>query len=58
MDENTVKAYEIYEKQGQDGVLAAVRQSKLKIDKWGFCEPCEYLSPIYQNCCLVCGESI
>jgi hypothetical protein len=55
MDENEKKAYAIYEAQGQLGVLETVNQGILKVDFKALCEPCEYVSPIYNNCCLVCG---
>ena len=54
--ENTEKAYEIYVEKGQDGVFSAAHNGTIKIDKWDYCEPCEYDSPIYENCCLVCGN--
>ena len=58
MDENEKKALEIYEEQGQSGVLMAVEQGNLKADCKAFCDPCEYISPIYKNCCLVCGTEL
>ena len=53
---NTLKAYKIYKKYGQDGVLKSVNKGKLKFNSWKYCKPCEYTSPIYKNACLVCGS--
>jgi len=60
MDENEQLALTIYEesRDGQDAVLAAVKSGRLKNDSWSFCQDCDYLSPIYKNCCLVCGTSL
>lgn len=58
MDENEKLALAMYEEKGQQAVLDAVYQGKLKIDYKALCEPCEYVSPIYKNCCLVCGTQI
>jgi hypothetical protein len=52
---NECIAYEIYENQGQDGVFKACHNGILKFDFWKYCNPCEIESPIYDNCCLVCG---
>ena len=53
--DNYKKAYKIYEKYGQDAVLKAVDEGKLKYDCYEHCIPCEWSSPIYKNTCLVCG---
>ena len=57
---NFEKAYEIYtDKQGgQFAVHRAVEDGTLKTDSWKYCSPCEIDSPIYKNCCLVCGEEV
>ena len=55
MDKNEQKAYTIYEKYGQDAVLMAVYGGEIKTDYYKYCNPCEYISPIYKECCLVCG---
>jgi len=50
------QAENIYFKHVQGGVLkwANFQQG---ID-WKMCEPCESLSPIADNACLVCGSTI
>ena len=55
---NVEKAYEIYtnKKGGQFAVYKAIKDGILKTDSWKYCNPCEIYSPIYKNCCLVCGE--
>jgi len=58
MDKNEKKALAIYEAEGQHGVLYAVDENKLKWDYEAWCKPCEYVSPIYNNCCLVCGTEL
>jgi len=56
MKSNTEKAYKIYKKHGQQGVLNAADLGKLKVDYYQFCVPCIWISPIYKACCLVCGS--
>jgi hypothetical protein len=53
--DNYEKAYEIYEKHGQSAVLKAVEEGELEYDSYKYCEPCEWISPIWENSCLVCG---
>ena len=57
---NFEKAYEIYtdKKGGQFAVHRAVEDGTLKADSWKYCDPCEFVSPIHKNCCLVCGEEV
>jgi hypothetical protein len=55
MDKNSYKAWQIYENQGQNGVFKACNDKRVKFDYWQYCQPCEYESPIYNKCCLVCG---
>ena len=56
MDANERKAYKLYKKGGQHLVYDYVTKGLLKHDKWGYCEPCEIDSPIYDESCLVCGS--
>ena len=56
MDANERKAYKLYKKGGQHLVYDYVNQGLLKHDKWGYCEPCEIDSPIYDDSCLACGS--
>ena len=53
--DNYQKAYKIYEKHGQVAVLKAVERGELKYDFYDHCEPCEWISPIWESVCLVCG---
>jgi hypothetical protein len=55
---NFEKAYEIYidKKGGQFAVHRAAEDGILKTDSWRYCDPCEIVSPIYKNSCLVCWE--
>ena len=55
MDSNEKKAYAIYEAEGQEGVLQAVDEDKLKWDYNALCSTCEWFSPFYREACLVCG---
>ena len=48
--------YKLYKKGGQHLVYDYVNQGLLKHDKWGYCEPCEIDSPIYDDSCLACGS--
>jgi hypothetical protein len=56
MDVNEKQAYRLYRKGGQHLVYDCVTKGLLKHDKWGYCEPCEINSPIYDDSCLVCGS--
>jgi hypothetical protein len=46
------EAYEIYEKHGQDAVIAWGIKKNLPFH---YCEPCEIESPFIGNSCAVCG---
>jgi hypothetical protein len=48
-------AHEIYQSDGQDGVLKWATDLPLE---WALCEPCEYESPMYKSACLVCWSPI
>ena len=52
---NEKKAYKIYEKGGQDRVIQSAKDGVLKADYYNYCMPCEWISPIYNKACLVCG---
>ena len=56
VDTNEKQAYKLYTQGGQGLVYDYVNEGKLKYDKWGYCEPCEWESPIYRGDCLVCGS--
>ena len=50
------KAYEIYQKDGQDAVLDFAKKHGDEVGvTWGMCEPCESESPMLNGTCLVCG---
>lgn len=51
------KAYEIYQVSGQDGVLEWAVKNLPDIP-WLYCEPCDYVSPVSNNECLVCWSPI
>lgn len=54
---NDKKAYKLYTKGGYSLVIEACNNSKLKYDKYSFCNPCDAKQPIYNYSCLVCGTS-
>ena len=52
------KCVQIYVADGQSGVIEYCRE--ISHPTWGWCEPCDYYSPIVNYCsmtCLVCGHS-
>jgi hypothetical protein len=47
-------AYRLYRVRGQSAVLQFGKDLELPHAK---CEPCEWVSPIQDGACLVCGEA-
>lgn len=47
----------IYEKHGQFAVHDFIRTQHPEV-AWAYCGPCEIESPVYDDCCLVCGSVI
>jgi hypothetical protein len=46
----------IYEVDGQQAVLDFVKRYFVNDVDWALCEPCEYISPMQFDSCLVCGS--
>lgn len=47
---------EVYEKEGQSGVLEYVNAHPQDDILWVLCEACDSVSPCWNNMCLVCGS--
>ncbi len=50
------KCKKLYDKDGQSAVFDYA--NKHDDIKWGECKPCEAVSPVEENTCLVCGSHI
>lgn len=49
--------YLIYQGFGQQAVHTFVEQNLPEV-VWSWCEPCEVFSPIHEDGCLVCGNTV
>ena len=50
--------YMIYQGFGQDAVHNFIDSNTLYGVTWHTCDTCEVLSPIFDNGCLVCGNTV
>ena len=50
------EAYQHY----QDGGIGAVCDfaNKENINEWSFCAPCDCETPVLENTCLTCGQTL
>jgi hypothetical protein len=46
----------VYEVDGQQAVLDFVKRYFVNDVDWALCEPCDYISPMQFDSCLVCGS--